>query len=195
MPTPASKVTDPELKSALDALRAGIAAAAPASKLIALQTQVDAIDAKVASRQYGTSSFGTPSTLVKNITENEGLARMLKDGRGTAVLHLKGSEVTDLMDRKSIISSTVAGTSEGDPLTPVGVSTTGVLQIDRSPGITPEARQVLKVRNLLPSRPTTMQVVDFVKVTTPLGIASQSRKRQPSRKTPSGLLPSARRYA
>ena len=100
---PPAKAIDPELKSALDALRAGIAAAAPASKLIALQTQVDAIDVKVASRQYG-DYRSEPLTLLKNITENEGIARMLKDGRGTAVLHLKGSEVTELMDRKSIIS-------------------------------------------------------------------------------------------
>ena len=48
---PGSKVTDPELKTALDALRAGIAGAAPASKLQALQSQVDAIDARLASRQ------------------------------------------------------------------------------------------------------------------------------------------------
>jgi HK97 family phage major capsid protein len=173
MPTPAPKTLDPELKSALDALRAGIAAAAPASKLVALQAQVDAIDTKVANRQFGTSSFGTGgSTLLQTIKENEGIARLLKDRRGTAVLHLKGNEYRELMDRKSIISSTASGTSEGDPLAPVGVSTTGVLQIDRTPGITPEARQVLKVRNVLSARPTTMTMVDYVKVTSPMSIAS-----------------------
>jgi HK97 family phage major capsid protein len=168
MPTPASKVTDPELKSALDALRAGIAGAAPASKLVALQQQVDAIDVKVASRQYGSSSFGTPSTLVRNLKENESIARLLKDKRGVAVLHLNTPEYRELMDQKSIISATATGTSEGDPLLAQGVATTGVLQIDRSPGITPEARQVLRVRNVLSARPTTQGVVDFVKVSTPL---------------------------
>ena len=172
MTTPATKTLDPELKSALDSLRAGIAAAAPAAKLAALQAQVDAIDTKMATRIIGDSSFGR-STLLKTIQENEGVARLLKDRRGTAVLHLKGSEYSELMDRKGIISATVGGTSEGDSLNPVGVSTTGVLQIDRIAGITAEARQVLKVRNVLSARPTTMAVVDFVKVTTPLpGLAS-----------------------
>jgi hypothetical protein len=114
MPTPAAKTIDPELKSALDALRAGIAAPAPAAKLEGLQAQVDAINTKMASRQFGSSSFGAPSTLVRNITENEGIARLLKDRRGTAVLHLKGSEYAELMDCKSIIRSTVTGTSESD---------------------------------------------------------------------------------
>jgi HK97 family phage major capsid protein len=168
MPAPATKVTDPELKSALDALTAGIAAAVSAKDHKALQRQVDAIEVQIAKRHIGSSSFGTPSTLVKNITENEGIARLLKDRRGCAVLHLKGSEYAELMDRKSIISSTASGTSEGDPLAPVGVSTTGVLQIDRTPGITAEPRQVLRVRNVLSARPTTMSSVDFVKVSTPL---------------------------
>jgi HK97 family phage major capsid protein len=174
MATPASKVIDPELKSALDALRAGIAAAAPAAKLLALQAQVDAIDVKMATRIIGDSSFGTGrSTLLKTVTECESIQRLLKDRRGTAVLHVKAREYAELMSGKSIISAAVGGTSEGDPLNPVGVSTTGVLQIDRIPGITPEARQVLKVRGVLSQRPTTMAVVDFVKVTTPLpGLAS-----------------------
>jgi HK97 family phage major capsid protein len=172
MPAPATKQLDPETKAMFATLSAGIAAAVPATKHNALQTQVDAIEVKIANRQFGDSSFRTGSTLLKTIQENEGIARLLKDRRGTAVLHLKGNEYTELMDRKSIISATVGGTSEGDPLTPVGVSTSGVLQIDRIPGITPEARQVLKVRNVLSARPTTQAVVDFVKVTTPMSIAS-----------------------
>ena len=88
-------------------------------------------------------------------------------------MHLKGNEYFELMNRKTTISGTTSGTgSGGDPLNPVGAMTTGVLQIDRIPGITPEARQVLKVRNVLAARPTTMAVVDFVKVTSPMAIAS-----------------------
>jgi HK97 family phage major capsid protein len=161
MPTPAAKPINPELQTQLDGIAAGIAAAK------ATQTQVDALEVKIANRQFGETSFRT-STLLKTIQENEGIARLLKDRRGTAVLHLKGNEYAELFNTKSIISSTASGTSEGDPLAPVGVSTTGVLQIDRTPGITPEARQVLKVRNVLSARPTTQGVVDFVKVSTPL---------------------------
>jgi HK97 family phage major capsid protein len=175
MATPATKVIDPELKSALDALRAGITAAAPASKLNALQAQVDAIDARLATKHYnGGFGFGSgpTSTLLRNLQENESVSRILKDGRGTAVLHLKGAEYAELMDRKSIISATTSGSAGGDTLTPVGVATSGVLQIDRTPGITAEARQVLKIRNVLSARPTTMTSVDFVKVSSPMTIAS-----------------------
>ena len=76
------------------------------------------------------------------------------------------------MGRKSIISGITSGSAGTDTLNPVGVSTSGVLQIDRIPGITPEARQVLKVRNVLSARPTTMQVVDYIRVSSPMTIAS-----------------------
>jgi HK97 family phage major capsid protein len=169
-PRPANKVSDPELKTALDALRAGIAAAAPQTKLAALQAQVDAIDTKLASKHFG-ESFAPQSTLLKNFRENESVSRLLRDRRGSAVIHLKGGEYHELMT-KSVISATGSGSDGEDTLLPVGVATTGVLQIDRTPGITPEARQVLRVRDVLSARPTTMAVVDFVKVTTPLSIAS-----------------------
>jgi HK97 family phage major capsid protein len=161
---------DPELKSALDALRTGIAAAAPAAALRDLQSQVDAIDIKLAGNHF--AGFGTQSSLAKTITENESVHRILKDRRGTAVLHFNGSDVGELMNRKSIVSGITSGSAGTDTLNPVGASTSGVLQIDRIPGITPEARQVLKVRDVLPARPTTMQVVDYVKVTAPMAIAS-----------------------
>ncbi len=171
MPMPNKGVIDPELKTALDALRAGIAGAAPASKLQALQTQVDAIDTRLATKMYGDPSFGT-SSLFNTIHENESIQRLLKDRSGKATIHLKGPEYRELMSRKSIISVITSGSAGGDALNPVGAATTGVLQIDRIPGITPEARQVLKVRNVLSARPTTMQVVDFVKVTGAPAIAS-----------------------
>jgi hypothetical protein len=138
---PTSAPIAPELKTALDALRAGIEAAAPASKLIALQAQVDAIDVAIATKHFGDSSFGTrPSTLLKTIGENESIQRLLKDRRGTAVLHLEGGEYAELMSRKSIISGVTSGSAGGDALNPVGAATSGVLQIDRIPGITHEAR-------------------------------------------------------
>jgi HK97 family phage major capsid protein len=163
-------VIDPELKSALDALRTGIASAAPASTVQALQRQVDAIDLKLANKIV--AEFGTPSPLAKNLQENESISSILRNKRGTAYLHLKGSEVAELMSRKSIISNITSGSAGTDTLNPVGASTSGVLQIDRIPGITPEARQVLKVRDVLSARPTTMSSVDYVKVTAPPSIAS-----------------------
>ena len=77
-----------------------------------------------------------------------------------------------ITSRKSIISAVTSGSQDGDTLAPVGAQTTGVLTIDRIPGITPEARPALRVRDILAQRPTTMQVVDYVRVNTPMSIAS-----------------------
>ena len=135
-----------------------------------LQTQVDAMDVKLANKHIAEQAQGP--TLLKTFREDEGLQRLMRDRKGHAVINLKGQEVVDLMERKTIISNITSGSAGSDTLNPVGVATTGVLQIDRIPGITPEARQVLKVRDLLTARPTTMQVVDYVKVSSPMAIAS-----------------------
>jgi HK97 family phage major capsid protein len=124
-----------------------------------LQTQVDALDVKLAQKHVSDPSQG--SSLEKTITECESLQRLMKDRRGSAVIQLKASDIQELMERKTTITSAA-----------VGQATSGVLQIDRIPGITPEARQTLKVRDLLSAAPTTMQVVDFVKVNVPMTIAS-----------------------
>ncbi len=119
-------VIDPELKVRPRCPAHRYRRAAPASTLQRLQNQVDAIDVKMAGKLYADSSFGTGSTLLKTIQENESIHRILKDKRGTAVLHLKGSEVAELMDRKSIISGIATGSAGTDTLNPVGASTSGV---------------------------------------------------------------------
>lgn len=131
----------------------------------ALQKQVDAIDAKLADRHASQTAH---VSVFDSLKQNESVARLIKDRRGSAVVRLEGKHVAELMEQKTTITATATGTG----LAAVGTATSGVLQIDRIPGITPEARQVLKVRNVLASRPTTMQVVDFVKVQTPMNIAS-----------------------
>nr|WP_035348293.1 phage major capsid protein [Edaphobacter aggregans] len=154
---PNKGVVDPELKSALDALREGIAAAAPAAKLQQLQQQVDAIDIKLANKH---SADVIGPSFSEKLQSNEDFARLIRDRKGTARLNISGKDLADF-ERKTTITSAA-----------VGQMTTGVLQIDRIPGITAEARQVLKVRDLLDAQPTSMQVVDFVRVSTPMAIAS-----------------------
>jgi HK97 family phage major capsid protein len=123
-----------------------------------LQKQYDAIDVKLAERH---AQSAPPETLEEMLKKDESVCRLMKDRRGMAVFSMKGAQVRNILERKTTITSTA-----------VGLTTTGVLQIDRIPGITPEARQDLKVRDLLTARPTTMQVVDFVKVNAPMAIAS-----------------------
>ena len=160
-----------EMKASLDQLREAHKGFAPKSELTELstkytklQTQVDAMDLAQATRIIS-GNFGV--SLTEHLQKNDQVARLIRDRRGRAAISFSGAELAALT-RKSIISGTAAGTSEGDPLAPVGVSTTGVLQIDRSSGITAEARQVLKIRDVLTARPTTMAVVDFVKVNQPM---------------------------
>ena len=128
-------------------------------KLGAQQRQLDAIDIKLAAKF--SSDLVNENSVEQAMKESESLTRLMKEHRGNAVVQLKGNAMAQVMGRKTTIT---AGT--------VGTATTGVLQIDRIPGITPEARQQLKIRDLLSASPTTMQVVDFVKVSTPMTIAS-----------------------
>ena len=128
------------------------------SKITALQVQADAIDVKLAERKA--ADVPQPGVL-EVLQANDSVNRLMKDRSGRAVITLEGKHVRELMGRKTTITSSA-----------VGVAATGILQIDRIPGITLEARQTLTVRDLLSARPTTMQVVDFVKVNTPMAIAS-----------------------
>ncbi len=146
-------------KAAEEQKNTGTMALSTKETVEALQKQVDALDIKLADKHAQEVQQG--SSLEKTIKECESLQRLMKDRRGSAVIQLKAPDIRELMERKTTITSSA-----------VGVSTTGVLQIDRIPGITMEARQVLKVRDLLNAAPTTMQVVDFVKVNTPMAIAS-----------------------
>lgn len=127
-------------------------------QISALQKQVDDIDKKLVERH--TQETKGPD-LAQVFKEDESVQRLLKDRRGNAVLTLKGAHVAELMERKTTITSAA-----------VGISTSGVLTIERTPGIVAEARQALRVRDVLAARPTTMQAVDFVKVSTPLSQAS-----------------------
>jgi len=127
-------------------------------KLGALQRQVDGIDQKITT--VHNVATGRKS-LRQRLEEDDRFQRLVHDRKGSAVLTLEGDDVVHALERKTTITS--AG---------VGWQTTGVLQIERIPGIVPEARRELKIRNVLPARPTSLQVVDYVKVTTPMGIAS-----------------------
>jgi HK97 family phage major capsid protein len=140
------------------------------TKIDNLQTQLDAIDLKLVQKHIGEQGHG--STLVKTFEENEGVQRMLRDKKGHAVINVTGRDYFELMGRKTIISNVTSGSQGGDTLNPVGAATTGVLPIDRTPGIVAEARQTLRLRDVLSARPTTAAFCDFVKVTTPMAIAS-----------------------
>jgi HK97 family phage major capsid protein len=158
MPAPASAPISLELKGALDALKKSISELAPKSTIQALQTQVDAIDSKLANRLIADSQ--APS-LMEQLKSNEDVSRLIRDKKGTAIINLDAKTTSTILQTKTTLTETSQG-----------FQSTGVLQIDRIPGITPEARQTLTIRDVLTARPTMLPVVDFVKVSSPLSIAS-----------------------
>jgi HK97 family phage major capsid protein len=140
------------------------------NQVLALQKQVDALDSRLAERHAQMAPAPSVYDVVK---ENESVQRLLKDRRGSAVIRFEGKNFGEFaMQRKTVITEGVSGSIGTQTGAAVGFATSGVLPIDRISGIVPEARQVLRVRNVLAARPTTMAVVDFVKVSTPLAIAS-----------------------
>ncbi|HMF62987.1 MAG TPA: phage major capsid protein [Edaphobacter sp.] len=124
----------------------------------AIQTQVDSLDLQNHDRLGNVSM--TPG-FVEHLKTHEGFQRLLHDRRGSAIITLSGKDAEQILQRKAVITSTGQGSQ-----------TTGVLPIDRDRGITAEPRQELTVRDALTARPTSMGMVDFVRVSTPLGIAS-----------------------
>jgi HK97 family phage major capsid protein len=119
-------------------------------KIDALQKQVDAIDVKLAERNA--ASAPSPS-LRETLEANESLQFLMRNKNGNCVIEFTPKQVRQIFERKTAVTETA-----------VGVSTSGVMPIERIPGIVPEARQQLTLRDLLTSRPTTQLVVDFVKV-------------------------------
>jgi HK97 family phage major capsid protein len=123
-----------------------------AEKLSALQKQADAIDVKLAERH---AAAEPDDDVLKVLSENEGLKKYMQDRPSSSsfILELNSKQTRQLFERKTTIDSAAVGTS-----------TSGVLRIDRAPGIVQEARQRLNMRNLLSARPTTLGSLDFIKV-------------------------------
>jgi HK97 family phage major capsid protein len=127
------------------------------SKLEALQKQADALDVKLAERHAAT----VPDEPVKKFLEqHEPLQKLMRDKSGNCVIHFEGKHMAQL-ERKTNVTDIA-----------VGFATSGVLLPERIPGIVPEARQELLVRDAFVARPTTQAFVDFVKVNAKMGSAS-----------------------
>lgn len=122
------------------------------SQLEALQKQADALDVKLAERHAASQPEETPHEFFE---KHEGLQKLMKDKSGNCVIHIP-AKIAQKMQTKTTITDTA-----------VGFATSGVLLPDRIPGIVPEARIELQLRDALVARPTTQAFVDFVKVNAP----------------------------
>ncbi len=115
--------------------------------------------------------------MVKSITENEDVHRILRDRRGRAVLNLKGSRgrrPDESQERSSAASpaapqAAIRSTLSARP--PVAYC-----RLTASGHHAGSAAESEGPRLLICAGPPRMQVVDFVKVTSPMSIASRWRK-------------------
>src|ERR1700723_1226456 len=76
-----------------------------ATTIDALQKQVDAIDVKLAQRVIPDANAG-PS-LEKEIKENENVARLMRDKRGSAVISLSAKSAAELYERKTVLGGDI----------------------------------------------------------------------------------------
>jgi hypothetical protein len=122
-----------------------------------MQLQLDAIDRSTKDRA---AQFTATLLLQEKMKATPSMVQLFADRRGKAVLTLDAKEAAPILQKTTITA------------TGLGFQQTGVMQIDRIPGIVPEARQQLTVRGELSSSPTNLGIVDFVRVSTPMSLAS-----------------------
>ena len=125
-------------------------------KHIALQKQVDAIDINLARKFSNDES--QESSFVEKLKSMDNAQRVVRDKRGPVVLSFNSKEHPTIQNNDHIRRSRHPDDRR--------------VANRRAQGIVAEARQNLKVRDLLTASPTTMQVVDFVKVSQPMTIGS-----------------------
>lgn len=112
-----------------------------------LQKQVDALDVKLQSAPLAKQE----KSILQELGENESMLKLQRDGRGTAVISIKGG--LRALERKTTITTSA-----------VGLATPGVINYGRDPGIEMQPMVDLRVRDLLRAIPTTEAAIDFVKV-------------------------------
>jgi hypothetical protein len=93
-----------------------------------MQTQIDAVDVAMAAKHIAGSLGGPP--LAEQLKNNDDVARLVRDKRGTCVITLDAKTAHQVLQRKTNLLESGQG-----------FQTTGVLALDRTPGITAEARQ------------------------------------------------------
>lgn len=115
--------------------------------IVKLQKQVDALDVKLQTAPTGQQE----KSILDQLKEDESMLKLSRDGRGTAVIAIKGG--IKAFERKTTITTTA-----------VGLATSGVLNLERDPGIEMQPMVNLRVRDLFVSIPTTEASIDFVKI-------------------------------
>lgn len=128
-----------------------------ADKIAAVQRQADAIDEKM---QKSVASSQQPETFAQAFTQSDVVKDWMNfakshDGhlptgmRGT--VQISGKAAIDLLERKNTLASTL------------GAATPGVMQFEMLPGIVPIVRPTLRMRDVIPSSPTNLMRIAWLK--------------------------------
>ena len=124
----------------------GTAKAETTAELKNIQERIDTLEKKLIVFP-GKSEPG----LYETIKNDESIQRICKDGRGRAQVKLKGAAVQEFLERKSTITSST-----------VGFPTAGVMPEEMGSYVQ-EARAQLRMRDVIPSRPITVQQYSWPK--------------------------------
>ncbi len=145
-----------ELKSALDGMVAkrdeevkanGAAHTKTEAAIADLVKRLDAMEVKNARP----GSDGPKGGLVEELKANTDLESMMKKGRGSVKFDLSPRSTSEILERKNISSAGLGYTA-----------TYGVMDGDKDGGLTAIARPQLVMRDVLPSRPTSLGEIYWV---------------------------------
>lgn len=118
-------------------------------KINAVQKQADAIDTKMQTA----NSSRSVKTIEEVVAESE-IKSMIGGGkRGRAHMELSGVDLNNFLSRKTVTASTL------------GTSTPGVVQYEMDGGVVAAARLTPRMRNVIPSRPTSLPRIAWLKET------------------------------
>lgn len=125
-------------------------------KIDKLEKRYDDLEVKREAQKQG------QKTVWDTLKENEGLQRLMKDKNGAVRLSLDAKQSYELFEGKTLLTTTSGG----------GYASGGVFPIDRDPGVVYEPRRTLRMRSVIPARPTNFGKVYWVKVSAPMTKAS-----------------------
>ena len=121
-----------------------------------LSKRIDDMDAEAQRKAAEGKRESKPWT--HQLKESDSVQRFLRGESDKAKFEVKD---LNIFDRKDFTAASSAG-----------FATSGVYQIDRTPGIVLEARRRVHPQDIIPSRPTSLAYVDFVKVNAAIEDAS-----------------------
>jgi HK97 family phage major capsid protein len=118
-----------------------------------IQKRMDSLDLKLEQESTSKHQHKTLDEVLDGIAkENDSLARFVRDKSGTARFSIEGKDLDDLLSFKTTVTTSA-----------IGFPTSGVMPEERGRYVG-EARRPLRVRDVIPARPTVFQQLYWPKI-------------------------------